>query len=363
MDELTTSRYPEPADSTPQTTLIQTIEQPGEVMPPIGITPPQELARDAAAGHRGAAWRLLYRIMENDPQAVEAIAAQQDDTLAQLLLEFIAFGTWAGKHFVVPQPLRSSYYARMRIYTLFLAESGMKTVQAQRVLFKAAHEHSAALRRAALRILGIMGLPEALPIFLDALHDPVNAVRLQAIKGLEQLKATEAIPALVQALSDADEQTTIQIFTALACIGHAAVPELITLSTHPSAWVRWNSLRALNKISDYRAIPVFTKALRDADHGVAWMGTKGLVTFNALSIEPVLRTLAAGEITPWLVETAAYVLNHQSTPEVRPYLAPLLEQMHGFSYAPSGIPYLAHQALNQLRTDGLIERPPRQEHK
>src|SRR6059058_2762134 len=41
-----------------------------DVTPPIGVTPPQILAQDAAAGRRGAAWRLLYWIMENDPRAV-----------------------------------------------------------------------------------------------------------------------------------------------------------------------------------------------------------------------------------------------------------------------------------------------------
>ncbi|MGZ3645885.1 MAG: hypothetical protein ACXVCM_18765, partial [Ktedonobacteraceae bacterium] len=78
-----------------------------DVAPPIGITPPQILAQDAAAGKRGAAWRLLVWIMENDPRAIIAVSSLDDDRLAQNLLEFIALGTWAGKPFVVPVPLRS----------------------------------------------------------------------------------------------------------------------------------------------------------------------------------------------------------------------------------------------------------------
>ncbi|HTK11481.1 MAG TPA: HEAT repeat domain-containing protein [Ktedonobacteraceae bacterium] len=357
---MTNSHYPEPSNSTPQTTIVEAVEQPIEAMPPIGITPPQELARDAAAGHRGAAWRLLYKIMENDPHAVEAVASQKDDNLAQHLLEFIAFGTWAGKHFVIPPPLRSSYYARTRLYTLFLPESGMPSAQAQRVLFQAAREQHPAFREAALSILSVMSTPDALPVLQDALHDPIQAVRLQAIKGLERLKLPATIPALTQALSGADEQTTIQIFTALASIGHPAVPTLLNLSASPSAWIRWNCMRALSKISDYRSIPALTKALRDADHGVAWMAAKGLVDFGALSIEPVLRSLTGGEITPWLVETAAHVLSSQRNPQVRPYLAPLLTQMHSFSYMHTGISYLAHRTLNQMLDEGIIKQISRQ---
>src|SRR2546425_837326 len=83
-------------------------EQSGaDVAPPIGITPPQILAHDAAAGRRGAAWRLMVWIMENDPRAIIAVSSLDDDRLAQNLLEFIALGTWAGRPFVVPVLLRS----------------------------------------------------------------------------------------------------------------------------------------------------------------------------------------------------------------------------------------------------------------
>src|SRR2546429_5952043 len=80
-----------------------------DVTPPIGVTPPQVLAQDAAAGRRGAAWRLLYWIMENDPRAVVAVSSVGDDRLAQHLLEFIATGTWAGKPFLGPPPPRPAH--------------------------------------------------------------------------------------------------------------------------------------------------------------------------------------------------------------------------------------------------------------
>src|SRR5213080_3980212 len=123
-----------PDDSSYQTDVATTVdtslpEQPAvDVTPPVGVTPPQILAQDAAAGRRGAAWRLLYWIMENDPRAVIAVSSLDDDRLAQHLLEFIATGTWAGKPFVVPPPLRSPL-TRTRLRTLFLPGAGIDSVR------------------------------------------------------------------------------------------------------------------------------------------------------------------------------------------------------------------------------------------
>src|SRR5205807_4721958 len=130
-------------------------QAPDDVAPPVGITPPQILAQDAAAGRRGAAWRLLYWIMENDPRAVVAVSSLDDDRLAQNLLEFIALGTWAGKPFVVPVPLRSAY-ARTRLRTLFLPESGMDYARAERVLLSRVHDKQPAMRETVAYILGII---------------------------------------------------------------------------------------------------------------------------------------------------------------------------------------------------------------
>src|SRR5215470_2546053 len=94
-------------------------KRPLNSQPPVGEVPPLLLARDAAEGRRGAAWRLLHWIMEGDPRAFLAVSSLDDERLARHLLEFIALGTWAGKPFVVPGALRSPL-ARMHLRTLFL---------------------------------------------------------------------------------------------------------------------------------------------------------------------------------------------------------------------------------------------------
>jgi HEAT repeat protein len=329
--------------------------QPSEdVAPPVGITPPEVLARDAAAGRRGSAWRLLYWIIENDPRAVVAFASLDDDRLARHLLEFIAMGsTWAGKPFVVPVPLRSAY-ARTRLRTLFLPGSGIDSMRAERVLLSAIHDSRPAIRENAASILGILGSRTATPALIEALQDPVPAVRLQAAKALGRVRDAAAIPALLAALQNADEQLGSQIFSSLVRLGHVAVPVLIERSTAGSAWMRWNCVRALADIRDLRALPVLVRALGDTDHSIAWMGAKGLVQFGRQGVGPVLRLLMAGEVTPWLVETASYVLRNQQDPKLKPYLEPVLESMRGVAFRVS-TPQVAQKALSQLIADGVIQ--------
>src|SRR5215472_4970462 len=198
----------DPLSQTNMTTLSNSVspEQPvPDVAPPVGITPPQILAQDAAAGKRGAAWRLMVWIMENDPRAIVAVSSLDDDRLAQNLLEFIALGTWAGKPFVVPVPLRSSL-AKTRLRTLFLPGAGIDSVRSERVAMSAARDKRPAVRETAIYILGLLESPVATPLLVQAMNDPIPAVRMQAAKSLGRVGDPAAVQALLTALRSADEQ-------------------------------------------------------------------------------------------------------------------------------------------------------------
>ena len=344
------------SDPLSQTNMTTPSEQPvADVAPPIGITPPQILAQDAAAGRRGAAWRLLVWIMENDPRAIIAVSSLDDDRLAQNLLEFIALGTWAGKPFVVPVQLRSAL-ARTRLRTLFLPGAGIDSVRAQRVAMSAVRDKRPAMRENAIYILGLLESPVATPMLIQALNDQVPSVRMQAAKALGRVGDPAAVPALLNALRSADEQVGSQIFSALVRLGRASVPALVEASSSNSTWMRWQAIRALGAIRDRRALPALVSALSDADHSVAWMGAKGLVQLGRLSLEPVLQLLVKAEMTPWLVETASYVLNSQvqHNPKLKPYLELVLDRMHALGFRV-GTSHAAQQALAQLQADGMIE--------
>ena len=330
-------------------------QAPLDVTPPVGETPPLILAQEAAAGHRGAAWRLMHWIMENDPRAVEAVSSLNDDRLAEYLLEFIATGTWAGKPFVVPTPLRSPY-ARTRLRTLFVPPSGMDEERSKRVLLAGLHDGRLSVRETAMYILGLLGATEAVPELIEALHSPTPSTRLQAIKALGRTGSPEAVPALLSALHGSDEQQSSQIFMALVNLGRVAVPSLIEASQSNSSWMRWHSIRALGAIRDDRALPTLVRALADNDHGVAWMAAKGLASFGKDCVEPVLHLLITTEMTPWLRETASYVLNRQcqTHAELKPYLDPVIQQMHQPAYR-SGSGYAALKAQEQLAKGSALK--------
>lgn len=321
--------------------------------PPPGTTPPQVLARQAADGRRRAAWRLLQLLMENDPRAVIAIASLEDDRLAAHLLEYLALHTWAGKPFVAPAALRSPY-ARTRLRTLFVSPSGIEAARGERVLLAALHDSRVAMREAAMYLLGLLGSRAALSPLIRALHDPVPSTRLQAAKALGRINDPQAVQALLDALHGADEQQSSQIFMALANLGHLAVPALIEAGRSSSAWMRWHSIRALAEIRDARSFPVLVNALRDNDHSVAWMAAKGLAPFGRECVEPVLHLLTGAPLTPWLRETASYILSaqchHDST--LKAALDPLVQEMHRTSYK-DGTAYLALKALEHLAAANL----------
>jgi hypothetical protein len=349
---------PDPSSQIDMTTATEALspeQSSPDVAPPLGITPPQILAQEAATGKRGAAWRLMVWIIQNDPRAVIAVSSLDDDRLAQNILEFIALGTWAGKPFVVPVPLRTPL-ARTRLRTLFVPGAGIDSIRAQRVAMSAAHDKRPAMRETAIYILGLLESPVATPVLIQALNDAALAVRMQAAKALGRVGDPAAVPALLTALRSADEQLASQIFSALVRLGRVAVPALLKTSTSSSTWMRWQSIRALGAIRDRRSLPVLVSALADSDHSVAWMGAKGLVQFGRLSVEPVLQSLVSAEMTPWLVETSSYVLNNQiqNNPKLKPYLASVVENMHALAFRV-GTSLAAQKALDQLKTDGMLE--------
>jgi hypothetical protein len=294
-------------------------------------------------------------IMENDPRAVVAVSSLDDDRLAENLLGFIATGTWAGKPFVVPVLLRSAH-ARTRLRTLFLPGSGIDYERAERVLLAHVHDKQPAMRETVVHLLGIIGSPSATSILIEALSDPVPAVRLQAAKALGRVGDIDAVPVLLKALRGADEQLSSQIFASLVRLGSLAVPALIQKSKSSSAHIRWNCVRALGEIHDLRALPVLVDALQDNDHAVAWMAAKGLAQFGRDSLKPTLELLMSASMTPWLAETASYVLSSYAHRNrgAKAILEPLIHRMRepGFRI---GTGVAAQKALRQLEEAGILQ--------
>jgi hypothetical protein len=79
------------------------------------------------------------------------------------------------------------------------------------------------------------------------------------------------------------------------------------------------------------------------------------VQYGKLGVQPVLELLMAAQMTPWLAETASYVLNSyaQRNAAARPILEPVAQRMRepGFRV---GTPVAAQKALQQLSDAGLL---------
>lgn len=327
-----------------------------DISPPMGETPPQELAREAADGHRGAAWRFMIWILKNDPRAVVAVASQKDDRLAQHLLEFVALGTWAGKSFVVPRPLRSPY-ARTRLRTLFMSDAGMDSERARRILLAGIHADDPRMREHATYILGLVGGHNDVPVLLELLQDPSPNVRLQAVKALGTIGDATAVPYLLTLLHTADEAMSTQIFHSLVQFGVAAIPGVQAASFSKSAGIRWQCMRTLGEIADERAIPTLAGGLNDPDHGVAWMAARGLPQFGKLSVVPALQVMMTQEASPWLIETTSYVFRQvcDRYEKLEPYLEPMIQELHASSFKVATVA-VATKTLARLEADNVLKR-------
>jgi len=355
------------SDPSPDSNVASNIIPPADKVPPsvpqadagglpsLGEVPPQVLAQRAAAGQRGAAWRLIHWIMVDDPRAVLAVTSLDDDRLMQHLLEFLALGTWAGKLFIVSESFRTPH-ARTRLRTLLLPGVGGDPVRAERVLLAATHDRRPAIRETALYILGMMGSPAVTPVLSGALNDPVYRVRVQAARVLGHSGDPAAVAALMRALHTDDEPLGSYIYVALLQLGAVALPAVLDECMSASPWVRWHCMRVLGESVDLRALPVLVPALNDADYSIAWIAAKSLVRFGKACLVPVLRLLVVSEMSPWLKETASYVLRalYQRDARLKPYLEPILHSMHGVA-GRIATPNVANRVLVQLAADGVID--------
>ena len=321
--------------------------------PPVGDASPALLAAQAAEGKRGAAWRLFHWIAEGNREAIEAVRTCSDDRLLAYFLEWLALGTWAGKPFKLPAELRRPHFRR-QVLTLFLPGPGPAEGLTRQALLNGLHDRRPAVRAVAAYLLGLLDHPEAGPDLIVALRDENPEVRAQAAKALGCLHFVSACPALVAALNTHDEALAGQVRQALLQIGSSAVPGLLEAAHSPDPWVRWHALRALGDLRDARCIPALVEALADSDHAVAWMAARDLAPLGSRVVTPVLELLIRAQSTPWLMETAAYVLRQQrKPPQLAAILQPVIDSMHNVDYRITA-PMAAERALEQLARNQSI---------
>jgi HEAT repeat protein len=198
----------------------------------------------AAQGKRGAAWRLLHWIGEDNREALEAIRICSDARLFERLLEWLALGTWAGKPFKVPLALRQPPL-RNRVRALFLsaAPAGLS----QQVLLGGLRDARPALNAEAAHLLGMLG-ESAVPTLLEAARSPEAGARWHALRLLGSFHERRGLPIMVQALADHDYSVAWMAARTLSTMGTPVVrPILHLLSTAPlTPWLMETSAYALH---------------------------------------------------------------------------------------------------------------------
>jgi hypothetical protein len=290
---------------------------------------------------------LFHWIAQGNREAIEAVRNVPDGRLLTYFLEWLALGTWAGKPFKVPRQMRQPH-VRTQVLSLFLPGPGPADRLVLQVLLTGLHDRQSTVRAAAAHLLGLLDNPDTEPELLATLRDGNPEVRIQGAKALGRLHLVSACPALVAALNAHDEALASQVRQALVQIGSPAVPDLLGAAHSPDPWVRWHALRALGALRDARCIPALVEALADSDHAVAWMAARDLAPMGSQVVTPVLELLVGAPGTPWLMETAGYVLRQQRhPPELAAVLQPVIRSLHEVDYRITA-PMAAEHALEQL---------------
>ena len=135
-------------------------------------------------------------------------------------------------------------------------------------------------RAHAAEVLGLVGVPSAVPALVAALRDPhedVDSVKAAASMALARIHAEEAIPLLVGELRTTDTGSSPRVAEALTRFGAPAVPPLVELlrdEEHPQAAV-W-AARVLGRIGDHAATAPLLERLYDRNDTVRMAATEAL---------------------------------------------------------------------------------------
>ena len=119
-------------------------------------------------------------------------------------------------------------------------------------------------RHAALRCLGDLGDPRAVPSLLDVLRDPGSELKWPVIHSLGLLQDRRAVPALMRYAEETLDwdSTGWLAIDALGWIGDdRAVDVCLGAFSHKSGWVRSYAAQALGRLGSKRAVPALIQML------------------------------------------------------------------------------------------------------
>lgn len=176
---------------------------------------------------------------------------------------------WSYKERRIPRETADKLVAKL---------TGVKESDAVSSILSALADHNVNVRTAAVRALGRLATPVAVPALVDMLSDPDSEVREEAIEALEATKDIRAVPGLTSALSDTDPTVRTAAAQALGLLAHlpSVVATLVGLLTNPDAAMRRVAIEALEDTKGEGVAQSLISALSDEDPHVRYVATRAL---------------------------------------------------------------------------------------
>ena len=201
------------------------------------------------------------------------------------------------------------------------------------------------LRADAVRALGFVEEPSALPVIMSALGDEHKEVRAAAVEAAGRLGDPRAIPALLDSLSDSTHYQRARVIDALRTLGPTVTPALIELGrTRPeSTRLAADVLGLIGTASAVDALLEWCGAA-SGDVRAAALGALGTIGLDDRSYYFALRAL--GDTDPNARAMAARALGRGQRDAAVNYLARRLDD----EWLPA---VHAAQALRRLGAVGL----------
>jgi HEAT repeat protein len=126
-----------------------------------------------------------------------------------------------------------------------------------------------AVQEAASSILASIAVVRVLAPLMTALNNKDWIVRMHAAKALGRIKNPDSIEPLIPLLQDRVKAVREEATAALAAIGDAAIPSLLSALTHSDWLVRLHAVEALGKMRSAEAVePLLSVLFNDHDAAV-----------------------------------------------------------------------------------------------
>ncbi len=167
---------------------------------------------------------------------------------------------------------------------------------------------------------------------------------------MNEKKGTDTnLESLIDQLASKDGVIRQKAREALVAMGKPAVPSLIqALQNATLDQVRWEAAKALDSLSDTRAMPSLVKALEDRNSDVAWVAADALKTYKKTAWPSILMALIKGKSESVALRKGAHhVLVDQKEDGFSELLETLLKALESSS-APESSAVAAHDILKKM---------------